>query len=146
MSTGIDKLEIADEMMESAIENFLDKHRYYSSLNLAGVAQEIYGKWIRINGGKDLPSQTLDNMEKLSKISDTEFNRKKWKEIGGHHKNTIKHFDSASDRYAILDPHFESYIQLVEAFAEHKRLKRPITENIKRFGNHIKLTRGHGNL
>lgn len=146
MDNGIDKLEIADELMESAIESFLDKKRYCSALNLAGVAQEIYGKWIRINGGKDFPNQTLDAIEKLSMNNNDEFDRKETKKRGNHPKNTIKHLDSADDRFAVLEPVFDSFLQLAEAYVEHKRLDRPSTENIKRFVLHMQKTRNEESL
>lgn len=146
MSIGIDKLEIADEMMESAIECYLDQKRYLSALNLAGVAQEIYGKWIRINGGKDLPSQSIDNMEELAKLSGSEFIRKEYVKISSSPKNSIKHFDNKSDRYAILEPNLDSYIQMMEAYVEHMRLGRPKSENIVRFEKYIQETRATGHL
>ena len=43
-----DKLHIADEMLDSAIEEFLDNRRFFAALNMAGVAQELYGKAIKI--------------------------------------------------------------------------------------------------
>ncbi len=143
---GFDKLKIADEIMESAIESYLDQKRYFVALNLAGVAQEIYGKWIRINGGKDLPSQSLDNLEKIHTMSGDEFNRKKFVRLGNSAKNTIKHFDNANDRYATLEPHFDSYLQLIEAFVEHNRLKRPTTNNIIKLEEYIKQTKEQGTL
>lgn len=146
MHNGIDKLEIADELMESAIENFLDSKRYCSALNLSGVAQEIYGKWIRISGGQDFPSQTLDIFEKISSYNNDGFNRKETKRIGNHPKNTIKHFDSAADRFAVLEPVLDSFIQLSEAYVEHRRLNRPSTKNIKRFEQHIHKTKKENSL
>lgn len=146
MSIGFDKLEIADEMMESAIECYLDQKRYFSALNLAGVAQEIYGKWIRINGGKDLPSQFIDNMEELAKLSDSDFRRKDCVKISKSTKNSIKHLDSEPDRYAILEPNLDSYIQIMEAYVENLRLGRPKSENIVRFEKYIQMTRDTGHL
>ena len=133
-------------MMESAIENYLEHKRYFSALNLAGVAQEIYGKWIRINGGKDLPNQSLDNLEGVHQASGKEFNRKQFIKLGNSPKNTIKHFDSANDRFAVLEPNLDSYIQLTEAFVEHKRLNRPVTDNIIKLETYIKTAMEQGAL
>ena len=60
-----DKLAIADEMLESAIESYLDGQKYFSALHLAGAAQEIYGKWLRINGGQDFTTMMLDQAAKF---------------------------------------------------------------------------------
>jgi hypothetical protein len=141
MNQGFDKLTIADEMMESAIESYLDHKRYFAVLNLAGVAQEIYGKWIRINGGKDLPSQSMAILENVHKETGEEFERGKFIKLVNLPKNTIKHFDSVSDRCAILEPNLDCYIQLVEALAEHKHLNRPVTDNIARLEAYIRRSK-----
>ncbi len=96
-----DKLDIADEMLETAIELFLDEKKYFSSLHLAGAAQEIYGKWIRINGGKDHTTSMLDI---YAKLVDEPLDRKSIIKEDKRPKNTIKHFDNKNDRYAFLNP------------------------------------------
>ena len=48
-----DKLDIADEMLDSAITAFVEHKRFFVALNLAAVAEELYGKYVRICGLKD---------------------------------------------------------------------------------------------
>ena len=130
-----DKLLIADEMLEAAIELFLDDKKYFPSLHLAGAAQEIYWKWIRINGGKDHTTNMLDIYEKHI---DEPLDRKSIKREDKRPKNTIKHFDNKKDRYAFLNPELDSFMLLSEAVTEHTILKRAKTGNIDRFIKYFK--------
>ena len=132
-----DKLVIADEMLETAIELFLDDKKYFPSLHLAGAAQEIYGKWIRINGGQDHTTNMLDLYEKNH---DEPIDRKSIKKEDKRPKNTIKHFNNKADRYALLNPELDSFMLLSEAVTEHIKLKREETINIERFKKYLKQT------
>jgi len=136
-----DKLVIADEMLETAIELFLDEKKYFQSLHLAGAAQEIYGKWIRINGGKDHTSTMLDQFEKLS---NEPIDRKSIKKEDKRPKNSIKHIDNKNDRYTLLNPELDTLVILSEAVTEHFKLKRTATINTERFINYFKNTLENG--
>ena len=136
-----DKLDIADEMLESAIESYLDGKKYFSALHLAGAAQEIYGKWIRINGGKDHTTTMLDLYESSSSEV---IDRKKVKNEDKRAKNTIKHFDNKDDRYALLNPNLDSFMLITEAVTEYIKLERNETPNIIRFKAFIMSTRENG--
>lgn len=136
-----DKLAIADEMLEKAIETYLDDKKYFSALHLAGAAQEIYGKWLCINGGQDFSTFMLDN---AAKMFDEPLDRKAIKKSDKHSKNTIKHLDNASDRYALLEPQIDSFMQISEAVTEYMMLKREETVNICRFKEYLIQTRDNG--
>jgi len=130
-----DKLAIADEMLETAIELFLDEEKYFPSLHLAGAAQEVYGKWIRINGGKDHTTTMLDLYEKTSSEP---IDKRSIKKEDKRPKNTIKHLENKNDRYALLNPELDSLLLLSEAVTEHVKLKREKTLNIERFIKYFK--------
>jgi len=136
-----DKLAIADEMLEKAIETYIDDKKYFSSLHLAGAAQEIYGKWLRIKGGQDFSTMTLDN---ATKIFDKPIDRKAIKKTDKHSKNTIKHLDNASDRYALLNPQQDSFLLISEAVTEYMMLQRVETANITRFKEYLIQTSENG--
>lgn len=135
----IDKLIIADEMLDASIDEFLINERYFAALNLAGVAQEIYGKWLRANREIDLRSQLLDQCEKIVRSEGAEkFDRKKTNKQDNHIKNSIKHLNSKNDRYLDVDIELESFILIMEAVANHKQLNRVVTSNIERFITHAR--------
>ena len=102
--SNTDKLEIADQMLESAIEEYIDKQRYFSAFNLAGVAEELYGKFIRINGGKDAQTSTIEAVERLNKIRGwIPIPGRELKKIANRPKNSVKHFDNNEDRFIEID-------------------------------------------
>tara|TARA_B100000700_G_scaffold36466_1_gene35773 strand:+ start:949 stop:1374 length:426 start_codon:yes stop_codon:yes gene_type:complete len=136
-----DKLDIADEMLEGAIESYLDSKKFFSALHLAGAAQEIYGKWLRINGGQDFSTLMLDH---ASKIFEEPIDRKAIKKEDKRPKNSIKHMDSKSDRFAHLNPQMDSFMAISEAVTEYLMLQRPETVNIKRFKNYLISTQDNG--
>ncbi|PSV15390.1 hypothetical protein [Photobacterium kishitanii] len=137
----IDKLDIADEMLESAIESYLDTKKYSSALHLAGAAQEIYGKWLRISGGQDFSSIMLEHAANISKEP---IDRKAIKKEDKRPKNSIKHIDNESDRFAFLNPQFDSFMMISEAVTEYIMLKRPETHNIIRFKEYLIGTKING--
>ena len=136
-----DKLDIADEMLESAIESYLDTRKYFPALHLAGAAQEIYGKWLRINGGQDFSTMMLNQAEK---IFDEPIDRKAVKTEDKRPKNSIKHMDSESDRFAHIEPQLDSFMAILEAVTEYLMLQRPETTNITRFKNYLISTKENG--
>lgn len=136
-----DKLDIADEMLEGAIESYLDAQKYFSALHLAGAAQEIYGKKLRINGGQDFSTMMLDH---ASKIFEEPIDRKTIKKEEKRPKNAIKHMDSESDRFTYLNPQLESFMAISEAVTEYLMLLRPETANIKRFKSYLIGTKDNG--
>lgn len=133
----IDKLIIADEMLEASIIEYLDNANYFASFNLAGVAEEIYGKYVRV---KKLQDSQRDNIEVAIKISKKlgapEISIKEWKAIATHHKNSVKHLDSENDRYIELEPKDEARLMIADALSNHIKLGREETPEIKRFNNY----------
>jgi hypothetical protein len=129
-----DKLIIADEMLESAIEEFLDKRRFFAALNLAGVAQEIYGKQIRIMGRVDTMSRVaIDSHSIYIKDNTKEAKLKEFKDISTNTKNSIKHFDSENDRFLELDPIKEARLMIAVAIYDKAVLNRAILPMEDRF-------------
>ena len=134
MNAKVDKLEIADEMLEPAIVEFLDHGRYFSSFNLAGVAEELYGKYVRVVGLRD---SQHDNIEAASKVArmqgGPELTVKDWKKIATTHKNAVKHLDSESDRYVEIDAEDEARLMIADALSNHNKLNRLVTPTIQRY-------------
>lgn len=138
---SFDKLEIADEMLESAIGSYLDSEKYFSALHLAGAAQEIYGKWLRIRGGQDFSTMMLNHADK---IFDAPIDRRAIKKEDRRSKNSIKHMDNESDRFVHLNPQLDSFMAISEAVTEYLMLRRPETTNITRFKSYLSGTKENG--
>lgn len=126
-----DKLAIADEMLETAIELYLDSQKYFSSLHLAGAAQEIYGKWLMMNGSRNFDTVLLDAM------GASPDNRKSLLKSVNRSKNSVKHIDNKDDRYVVLQPQEDAYMKILTAFMEYRELERGMTNNINRLSTYI---------
>lgn len=101
------KFEIALEYLEAAIEERELHQRYFASMNLAGVAEELLGKIIRVTGGTDQLTQAVDLLDSIQGIAAESIDweprsKKKLKEILNITKNGIKHMDNGSDSNAKL--------------------------------------------
>jgi hypothetical protein len=101
------KLPIALEYLEAAIEEREIHKRYFASMNLAGVAEELLGKIIRIQGDLDqLTKSARTLMEIQNKVKDTInlgfTTTKEFKKLIGSTKNSIKHMDNSNDLNAKL--------------------------------------------
>ncbi|WP_269619219.1 hypothetical protein [Zhongshania sp. BJYM1] len=128
MPIKIDKLEIADQMLESAIEEFLDKKRFFTAFNSAGVASEIYAKAIRLKGSTESQREVIDAaMALMQKWNVPDSSLREMKKIANRLKNGIKHFDSENDRYIELAPEEEAMYMIAEAMTNSEKLYRAQT-------------------
>ena len=130
----IDKLDIADEMLDLAIDQFLSERNYFSAINLAGVAEELYGKMLRISGKRDMQTELIDEVIRDAEAQGvTHISRREWQKTSVFNKNSIKHFDSASDRYIEIDAFTEARLTIAQAFKNFRLLERNPTQNTERF-------------
>lgn len=142
----IDKLIIADEMLDASIEEYLDKKRCSVALNLSGVAQEIYGKAIRIEKGTDTISKIANESFSIYKDNqDSEATLKEFKKISVHAKNGIKHFDDVGDRYLEFNPSKEARLMIAIALNDKIQLKRSLSPWDKRFKEFVAIYNWHNN-
>ena len=130
----IDKLHIADEMLDAAIAEFLDYERYFASFNLAGVAEEIYGNFAKFCGQSNILKETID-LARFIGNSDggPELSNKEWRDIAIFDKNKIKHLDSLEDQYVTVDPRESARLMIADAISNHIKLKRDFSANMHRF-------------
>lgn len=127
----IDKLDIADEMLDAAINEFIKHQRFIVAINLAAVAEELYGKYIRITGGLDTQLETINAVVKMTKNPDMK--TRDWKNIANHLKNSIKHFDSEKDRYIEIDSENEARLMIADALSNRDKLNRQDSEEVAAF-------------
>jgi hypothetical protein len=129
-----DKLVIADEMLDAAIVEFLDHKRYFASLNLAGVAEEIYGNFLKFISQSNIKLDDLNNDRAISKIEGgPELTDKEWWENITYEKNKIKHLDSIEDQYITIVAEQSSRLMIDNALSNHIKLHRKMTPTIHRF-------------
>ena len=121
-------------MIEASIEEFLDSQRYFSAFNLAGVAEELYGKYVRVTGGRDAQQEGIEAAAKIAELYGApEQAVRDWKKIANYMKNAVKHFDSEADRYIEIDAEDEARLMIANALSNHSKLDREVTPIIQRF-------------
>ena len=138
MQANHDKLDIADEMLEAAITAFLDPKQFFAALNLAAVAEELYGKIIRLNGGMNSQSSLIELAKDIAhfdgdvSLTENEL-RKDLYEVSVMYKNAIKHVNNEADRFIALDVEDEARATIGCALTNHNLLNRQFTPTIQRF-------------
>lgn len=101
------KLNIALEYLEAAIEERELHQRYFAAMNLAGVAEELLGKIIRVLGKTDQLTDATNTLSKIQEISIEHLgwekrSQKDFKTLLGNSKNSIKHMENVADKNAKL--------------------------------------------
>lgn len=129
-----DKLNIADEMLDGAIKAFLDSSQFFVALNLAGVAEELYGKVIRLNGRMNSQSSLIELAKFIARIDGSaELKDSDLLKVSTMHKNGIKHLDTEEQRFIEIDVEDEARSTIGCALTNHKLLNRQFTPTIQRF-------------
>lgn len=126
-----DKLNIADEMLDGAIKAFLGSSQFFVALNLAGVAEELYGKVIRLNGGMNSQSSLIELakfIDRSGELKDSDLFK-----VSTLHKNGIKHLDTEEQRFIEIDIEDEARSTIGCALTNHNLLGRQFTPTIQRF-------------
>lgn len=131
------KLKIALEYLESAVDEYDIHHRYFSSMNLAFVAEELFGKFVRVHTGKpDRHTKSIDLLLKVQHKFDLGFrDRKKLQKLLLNGKNSIKHMDNVDDHMAKLyyPVDVEAFWAIESAVENIKLLDLPIPDKVQSF-------------
>lgn len=129
-----DKLDIADEMLDGAIKAFLESKQFFVALNLASVAEELYGKLIRLNGGMNSQNSLIDLAKAIARIDgNVELTDSDLFKVSVMHKNGIKHLDTEEQRFIEIDVEDEARSAIGCALTNHTLLERQFTPTVQRF-------------
>jgi hypothetical protein len=134
MQSTHDKLDIAYEMLDGAINALLDFKQYFVATNLAGVAEELYGYVIQFDGGTNSQKGLVDLAKVLggADASDKLVNKSLY-DASVMVKNSIKHIYSKEDRFLEVDAQDEARSAINCALTNHSLLEREFTPTIQRF-------------
>ena len=134
----IKKIEIAKELLESALYHYYDSQQYFSSIQCAGAAEEILGQYIEINGGESAFEKQNKDVRKITKIlNGSESPKKDITYVMNFAKNSTKHMDKDADETLVLDPKLEAEDLLDRAVTNYYNLMPHLdlneTNYIKRY-------------
>lgn len=134
------KSDIALEYLDAAIEERELHQRYFAAMNLAGVAEELFGKLVRVAGEKDRLTNAVEDLSYIqemlwAKMGWAKQSSKDLKKLLVSPKNSIKHMDSGADSNAKL--HFvvedESKWMIQSAIRNMDALGVERSETVRRF-------------
>ncbi len=111
------KFQISLEYLDVSSRLFLEES-FFSSLHLAGAAEEILGKYCNSENLKNLHDRDKDNATKWKSRIDPTLDVTKTAKEHYHYKNAIKHFDHKIEANAVLhvDIKYEAECMLRRAF------------------------------
>jgi hypothetical protein len=95
-----DKRDVATELLDAAITEYLDHARHFAAYNLAAVSEELTSKLLRLSGQKDSVSLKLGALKAMTDaLHQIELHQRVWWKELFRLKNTIKHMDNEADRF-----------------------------------------------
>ncbi|KWA39974.1 hypothetical protein WL27_15065 [Burkholderia multivorans] len=118
-------LDVATELLTEALRLFLEGKAYFAALNLAGAAEEVFGKFVQANGGvpalHSVRALALKFEEALREDGDEvspPTTEKDMADVINHAKNMTKHritdvdFDPKEEAQDLLDRAVQNYNSL----------------------------------
>ncbi len=136
------KLAIATELLDCGLRLYFDGNAYFSSLHLAGAADEILGAYVTHHGDVSALKSMVNSAVRLSKYIDEggiESSSVEIQNLMNLPKNAVKHMNSLSDDSVSFDAKFEAESMLERAISNyyllmaHSVLGLKSTELINRF-------------
>ncbi len=143
MTTPTPKIEIASQLLDTALRHFFSEPpEYFATICLAGAAEELLGRHVEAKGGESSLSSIKNGAVRLSRFLDHEgepATAKAIHDLMNNAKNSTKHMNGAADSTVDFDPKVEAkdlldrgvtnYYQLMG----HYELKE--TDLLTRFNN-----------
>ena len=128
------KTDIAVEMLDAAIVEYIDHQRYFAAYNLAGVADELLGKVVRLEGKTDALTNSVElNKVVMGAIGMSPRPDKELKKLINTQKNSIKHMDSEQDREVQANMPDDARRMIGRALRNYHALRLGSRDTIQRF-------------
>jgi len=129
-----EKLDIACQQLNTAIDLFFDKANHYSVITLAGAAEEILGRYMELIGKQSSLTGIVKGTAFVHKhLYGEELPHKTFKMLANMARNSIKHLDSDQDLTVTFDSKEEMIDMLVRATDNFYGLEIPESNQVKSF-------------
>lgn len=131
------KLDIALEHLDLALSLYLQGSNYFAVITLAGVADEILGKHVRLQNLKDAQTELTEDVQLVYKVLYNELPELKAiaKNTVNYHKNSVKHMNSADDAHIVISAKDEAQTMLERAVRNYEKLGLSVNPKVERFWN-----------
>ncbi|MCP2140716.1 UNVERIFIED_ORG: hypothetical protein J2Y94_002041 [Pseudomonas poae] len=141
MATPTQKIEIASQLLDTALRHFFSEPpEYFATICLAGAAEEILGKYVESKGGESSFNSMRNGALLLSRFLEGEpTTEKAIHNLMNKAKNSTKHMNGSDDSTVNFDPKAEAKDLLDRAVTNyyqlmgHYELKE--TDLLTRFNN-----------
>lgn len=137
---NLEKLKVASELLHQALRLYYEGEAYFSSLHLAGAAEEVLGKYVELAGGVTAFKSLQSGVGELSALLSPDKSPSDPKDIANlmnYAKNNTKHghgeiiFDPRKQAHDLLDRAVTNYYFLMG----HHELRE--TDLIHRFNHEL---------
>jgi hypothetical protein len=128
-----DRLDLATEQLEVAVELFLSKRSFVSALTLAGAAEEVLGKALNHKGQKNWRQKEFDLVALPERASGRQYDWKKFIEETNKTRNAAKHFRHSQESIIASDTENDSLQMIVRAILNYRDLDLPRKTFIQTF-------------
>jgi hypothetical protein len=128
------RIDLAVEQLDVALELFLSKRSFVSALTLAGAAEEILGKNISHRGKETSLEHEYSLIAPVQELlRRQEYKRADFFREKNRVRNAAKHMDKAMEPDVVADLEDEALWMIVRAYENYRRLGLDPTPRMKEF-------------
>ena len=132
------RLEIAKRQLETALALYFDGGDLYSVITLAGAADELFGKALRIQGQESRIEELSKSVAAIyRKLYGEELEPKRVAERANHARNALKHWAMDQDVDVEFDLVEEAKDMLERGVNNYWALYGDLTEPMERFEREV---------
>ena len=129
-----DKRDVAVELLDAAVSEYLDHARHFAAYNLAAVAEELTSKLLKCSGKTDSSDLKIGAVTAMSRaLGQPEGEDKTWRKLFFRLKNTIKHMDNQADRYFEANIETDARQKIGDAVGNLEKLGLTKSSDVRRF-------------
>ena len=129
-----DRIDLACEQLDCALELFLSQRSHVSALTLAGASEEILGQALRHIGSATTLDATFPLVEPTQTlISGRSYTSKEFRNEKNRVRNAAKHMRDPSQQTIDADLEDEALWMIVRTCDNYRRLNFPETERMAKF-------------
>lgn len=117
------RLALAKEQLDTALELFLDHKNYPSAITLAGAAEEIFGRSLSLSGSKSALESSYESMAEFhTMLHGTELNKTSYIAKENFARDALKHLQNDKGPTITIDLEEAACWMLVRAIENGRKL------------------------
>jgi hypothetical protein len=130
----VQRVDLAAEQLDVALQLFLDRRSFISALTLAGAAEEILGKALLHRGMQNSLEHKFEAMAPIHQLLHRKpLARKAFVDDENKARNAAKHMGAPSDTSVTADLEDAAIWMIVRAIDNFERLNLPRTDLMRAF-------------